>query len=71
MKKDAFLSLLRHALTYLGGIATTHGVITDSTVQELIGPILTIAGIAWGVIDEQIAAKKLEKQPLAVQQALK
>jgi hypothetical protein len=56
--KDTILSILRHALTFGGGILVTKGLLSEATSLELIGSLTTTIGLAWGAIDEYLAAKK-------------
>ena len=55
-------SLIRHALTALGGGLITNGTITSTDLEVVIGGVLAIAGVVWGVISKQRAAKRLEEK---------
>jgi hypothetical protein len=55
---DTILSILRHTLTFVGGLLVAQGLITDATVAQAVGPIVATAGALWGALDEYRAAKK-------------
>jgi hypothetical protein len=53
MKKEQLLGVVRHGLTFIGGILITKGLIDESTAQELSGSILTLIGGIWSVINKK------------------
>jgi hypothetical protein len=59
--KDTILSILRHALTFGGGLLVAKGFLSDSTVMQLAAAVPTFAGLLWGAIDEYLAAKKAKE----------
>ena len=56
--KQALLSALRSLLIVLGGALAAHGVINDTLVTELVGPVMAIIPIIWGIWDKYSAEKK-------------
>lgn len=52
MRKDQILSIVRHSLTFLGGIIVMKGLVDETMVTEIIGTITTLLGLVWGVIDK-------------------
>lgn len=52
MKKDQVLSILRHTLTFIGGIVVMKGIIDETTATEIIGGVVSLVGIIWGVVDK-------------------
>lgn len=46
------LSILRHLMTFAGGILATSGIITSELYMELSGAILGILGVFWGISDK-------------------
>jgi hypothetical protein len=50
MTKEQIQGIVRHALTFVGGILIMKGLATDSTVQELIGASVTLVGGVWSII---------------------
>ncbi|AWI10308.1 hypothetical protein [Ereboglobus luteus] len=53
--KDSFLSLIRHAATFLGGYLLAKGYATELVSNWLSGAIFTLAGAIWGSVDEYLA----------------
>jgi hypothetical protein len=47
------LGILRHVLTFLGGIALMNGIADESLVQEISGAALTLVGAVWSVISKK------------------
>ena len=54
--KDQILGLVRHALTFVGGIIVAKGLVDDVLFQEILGGILTIVGSVWSVVSKKSAA---------------
>ncbi len=50
--KEQLLGILRHALTFVGGILVMKGIVDDATLSELTGAVLTLAGGVWSVINK-------------------
>jgi hypothetical protein len=50
LTKDQVLGILRHTLTFVGGILITKGLIDETTATEIIGSIITLTGTIWSVI---------------------
>jgi len=49
MKKEKVLGLVRHGLTFIGGIVLSKGLIEESTLAEIIGSISTLIGAIWSI----------------------
>jgi len=49
---DKLLGIIRHGLTFLGGVLVTQGVIDDAMFTELFGAAMTLIGGIWSVIDK-------------------
>lgn len=58
MKKEQALGILRHTLTFLGGLLITKGLIDESMLQELSGAVLTLVGGVWSIVDKNTAAEE-------------
>jgi hypothetical protein len=50
MNKEQVLGIIRHSLTFIGGLLIIKGIATDSAVQETIAAIITAVGAVWSVI---------------------
>lgn len=46
------LALLRHALTFVGGLLASKGYVDSGTIESASGAILTLAGIVWSVLEK-------------------
>jgi hypothetical protein len=53
MTKEQIQGIVRHALTFVGGILIMKGLATDSSVQELIGATVTLVGGVWSIISKK------------------
>ena len=56
-QKDIILGLISGGLTLLASALVTRGVINESQSMELVGGILAIVGVFWGVQQTQAARK--------------
>lgn len=50
LTKEQVLGIVRHTLTFVGGILIMKGLIDESTVQEIIGGVITLTGTIWSVV---------------------
>jgi hypothetical protein len=50
LTREQVLGIVRHALTFVGGIVVMKGWADESTVTEIIGGAMTLAGAIWSVI---------------------
>ena len=50
MTKEQILGIIRHTLTFTGGILITRGIIDETTFTELSGAALTLIGGIWSVV---------------------
>ena len=50
MTKDQVLGIIRHTLTFVGGILIMKGIATESMTQEAIGAVITAVGAVWSII---------------------
>lgn len=55
LTKEQILGIARHALTFVGGILIMKGLVDETTVTEVIGGLITLAGTIWSVIDKNKA----------------
>jgi len=53
LTKDQLLGVIRHALTFIGGILITKGLIDESLFSEITGGILTLTGAIWSIINKK------------------
>lgn len=50
MKREMVLGIIRHTLTFVGGIFITRGLIDESTLQTLVGSSITLIGTIWSIL---------------------
>jgi len=48
--KEQVLGIIRHTLTFVGGILITKGLLDETMVTELVGGICTLTGAIWSII---------------------
>lgn len=53
MKKEQILGIVRHLLTFVGGIVVVKGYMDNGMVTEIIGAVMTLAGAVWSVFDKK------------------
>lgn len=53
MKQEQVLGIIRHTLTFLGGIAIAKGLIDEGTATEVIGAVLTLTGAIWSIVSKK------------------
>jgi hypothetical protein len=52
LTKEQVLGIVRHTLTFVGGILIAKGLIDEVIVTEIIGGVITLAGTIWSVVDK-------------------
>jgi hypothetical protein len=53
LTKEQVLGIVRHALTFVGGIFVMKGFVDETTVTEIIGGAMTLTGAIWSIIDKK------------------
>jgi hypothetical protein len=46
------LGVIRHVLTFVGGILIAQGLVSEGLTQEIIGGIIAITGTVWSIVDK-------------------
>jgi hypothetical protein len=46
------MAVIRHLLTFVGGVLVSLGWLDESTMQQLAGSLATVAGLLWSVWDK-------------------
>jgi len=49
MKREVILKIVRHTLTFVGGLLVMKGYISEETMLEIVGGVLTLVGGIWSV----------------------
>jgi len=52
LTKEQILGIVRHALTFVGGILITKGLIDETILTEIIGGLTTLTGAIWSIIEK-------------------
>ena len=50
MNKEQIMGIVRHALTFVGGVLVIKGMATEAMTNEVIGAVMTAVGAVWSVI---------------------
>jgi hypothetical protein len=53
LTKEQILGIIRHGLTFVGGILVMKGLVDDTMVSEIIGGVMTLTGAVWSIIDKK------------------
>lgn len=53
MSKEQVLGMVRHGLTFLGGLLVTKGLMDAGMVQEVLGAVMTLVGAAWSITSKK------------------
>lgn len=51
--KAKILGIVRHALTFGGGVVVAKGWIPESVLPEVVGALMTIIGTVWSVVSPE------------------
>ena len=52
LTKEQVMGIVRHSLTFIGGIVVAKGYIDNATVTEIVGSVVTLAGAVWSIINK-------------------
>ena len=55
LTKEQILGIVRHGLTFIGGILVMKGIIDETTVTEIVGGVITLTGTIWSIIEKNQA----------------
>ena len=50
LTKEQLLGIVRHTITFIGGILVMKGIVEDSMVQEILGGVTTLVGAIWSIV---------------------
>lgn len=50
LTKEQVLGIVRHTLTFVGGIVVAKGLVDGTLVTEIIGGVLTLTGAIWSIV---------------------
>lgn len=52
LTKEQILGIVRHSLTFIGGILVMKGFVDETTLTEIIGGVITLTGTIWSIIEK-------------------
>jgi hypothetical protein len=67
--RNALLSAIRTLLGALGGVLVAHGVFDQSTAQDVVGAIMVIVPVVWGMIEKYNVEHAIKEREKAAVQA--
>lgn len=50
LTKEQVLGIVRHALTFVGGIVVMRGLADETAVTEIVGSVVTLVGTIWSIV---------------------
>ena len=53
MTKEQKLGIVRHVLTFVGGILLAKGLVDESLLTDMIASIMVLIGGTWSVLDKR------------------
>jgi hypothetical protein len=55
LTKDQLMGMVRHSLTFIGGILIMRGLVDESTFTEITGGVIALTGAIWSIINKKEA----------------
>ncbi len=52
MGKEQILGIVRHTLTFVGGLLVMKGIADEATITEVVGGIVTLVGAFWSIVEK-------------------
>lgn len=52
LTKEQIMGIVRHSLTFIGGVLIMKGLVDESLWSELSGGVMTLVGGVWSIIDK-------------------
>ncbi len=53
LTKEQIMGIIRHGLTFVGGILVMKGLVDETTVTEIVGGAMTLTGAIWSIVDKK------------------
>lgn len=53
MNKEQVMGLVRHVLTFVGGILVANGLVTEIESVQLVGALVTAIGGIWSILSKK------------------
>jgi hypothetical protein len=55
LTKEQLLGIVRHGLTFVGGLLLMKGLVDEAILSEISGAVITLTGAIWSVINKKQA----------------
>lgn len=52
LTKEQVLGIVRHSLTFFGGLVVAKGYADEATVTQIVGSVVTLAGAVWSILSK-------------------
>jgi hypothetical protein len=52
LTKDQLLGIVRHGLTFIGGLLLMKGLVDEAVLSEISGAVITLTGAVWSIINK-------------------
>jgi hypothetical protein len=52
MSKEKILGIVRHTLTFVGGLLVMKGLVDEAMASEIIGGVMTLTGTIWSIFEK-------------------
>lgn len=53
LSKEQVLGIVRHVLTFAGGIVLTQGLVDQTILDTVIGSSITLIGAIWSIVSKR------------------
>ena len=53
LTKEQVMGIIRHSLTFVGGILVMKGLVDETTIAEIVGGAMTLTGAIWSIVDKK------------------
>lgn len=50
LSREQVLGIIRHALTFFGGLVVAKGLVDADTVATIVGSVSTLVGAIWSIV---------------------
>jgi hypothetical protein len=52
MKKEQTFGIIRHTLTFVGGLLFYNGVLDENETTEIVSATMTLIGLVWSIVEK-------------------
>jgi hypothetical protein len=53
LSKEQTLGIIRHTLTFVGGLLVLKGIVDEAAINEIVGGTITVVGTIWSIVSKQ------------------